>query len=73
MPPDTPAPLLGHSEQRTPRLNYVEITLCDACLDGQGGECHVPGCGLWMACAPDIPIRDKAHDVTPYREGPVPF
>lgn len=45
------------------RLNYVEIVLCDACLDGVGGECHVPGCALWMSTAPDVPIRDHAKDV----------
>lgn len=27
-----------------PRLNIVTLTLCDLCLDGKGGECHVPGC-----------------------------
>lgn len=48
-----------------PQLNYVEIVLCDLCLDGAGGECHVPGCALWMSRAPDIPIRDRTQDVAP--------
>lgn len=42
-----------------PGLNHVELTICDACLDGVGDECHTPGCALWMSRAPDIPIRDK--------------
>lgn len=37
----------------------VTLDLCNACLDGVGGECHTPGCALWMSQAPDISIRDK--------------
>lgn len=45
-------------------LNIVTATICDACLDGAGGECHVPGCLLWMSQAPDVPIRDRCDAVT---------
>jgi hypothetical protein len=46
-----------------PKLNIVSgIYLCDACLDGVGGECHTPGCALWISRAPDIPIREKVVD-----------
>lgn len=44
-------------------LNYVEIVLCNLCLNGKGGECHVPGCALWMSTAPDVPIREKAERI----------
>ena len=39
----------------------VVVTLCDRCLDGEGGECHTPGCALWMNRAPDVPIRSKVE------------
>ena len=39
-------------------LNTISnVQICDACLDGAGGECHTPGCILWINRAPDIPIR----------------
>lgn len=28
------------------------LTICELCLDGEGGECHVPGCAFWMDDAP---------------------
>ena len=44
-------------------LNLVSgIQICDACLDGVGGECHTPGCVLWINRAPDIPIRKMILD-----------
>ena len=42
-------------------LETVTLTLCNACLDGKGGECHTPGCALWMNRAPDVSIRDKVR------------
>jgi hypothetical protein len=29
-------------------LKKIEITICQACLDGVGSECHTPGCALWL-------------------------
>lgn len=43
------------------RLERVALTVCSRCLDGEGGECHTPGCALWMNRAPDVSIRDKAE------------
>ena len=40
-----------------PTLHRVELTLCSLCLDGAGGECHVPGCALWINRAPDLSLR----------------
>lgn len=52
-------------EQAAP--SYVEIPvrmmtipICDLCLNGAGGECHVPGCGFFLNRAPDIPLRSAA-------------
>lgn len=45
------------------KLNRVTMTLCDKCLDGDGGECFVPGCSLWMVSAPDINLRERIVDL----------
>lgn len=29
------------------------LTVCSLCLNGAGGECHMPGCVFWMCPAPD--------------------
>jgi hypothetical protein len=34
----------------------VTLTLCELCISGAGGECHVPGCSLYGNRAPDIPL-----------------
>lgn len=41
-------------------LYRVTLTLCELCLDGKGGECHTPGCALWMNRSPDVPLRFNA-------------
>ena len=35
-------------------LNQVTLYICDDCMDGAGGECHMPGCAFWMNRAPDV-------------------
>jgi hypothetical protein len=40
------------------QLRRVTLNLCEPCINGEGGECHTPGCALWMHSAPDIPILD---------------
>ena len=42
-----------------PHLVHVrgEFTICSACLDGEGGECHTPVCVLWLMRAPDLSLR----------------
>jgi len=44
-------------------LQRCSIYLCSRCLDGEGGECHTPGCALWMNRAPDVPIRSRIESV----------
>jgi hypothetical protein len=38
-------------------VRLVQLWLCDPCLDGMGGQCHTPGCALWINRAPDLPLR----------------
>lgn len=51
-----------------PKVHTVEIRLCDLCLAGAGGECHVPGCALWLRRAPDLAL-DPATDYRALPEG----
>ena len=44
------------SRQDDEHLNYVGLMVCDYCMDGDGGECHVPGCIFWMCDAPELPL-----------------
>ncbi len=46
-------------------LVRVTLVLCSRCLAGEGGECHVPGCALWMNRAPDVPIANKCESFIP--------
>lgn len=32
------------------------LSVCWYCQQGSGGECHTPGCSLYMNRAPDIPL-----------------
>ena len=50
------------------RLREVTLTLCEACIEGAGGECHTPGCALWMNRAPDVPIQQAAYEPSPASE-----
>ncbi len=34
-----------------PSVVRIEIAICTLCLNGAGGECHVPGCWFWMCPA----------------------
>lgn len=40
-------------------VRRVTLWLCDLCLDGAGGQCHTPGCALWINRAPDLPLRNS--------------
>ena len=40
-------------------VHLVHLYLCDPCLDGAGGECHTPGCSLWMHLALTQPVRES--------------
>jgi len=51
-----------------PTLERVTLTMCSLCLDGKGGECHTPGCALWMNRAPDVTLRSKIEAPAPVGE-----
>jgi hypothetical protein len=55
--PRPAATLEGDPRMSDPRLNLVKLVLCDPCLDGKGGECHSPGCCLFLNRAPDLSLR----------------
>jgi hypothetical protein len=39
-----------------PVVRSYRIRLCDLCIAGAGGECHVPGCAMFLNRAPDVPL-----------------
>lgn len=45
-----------------PKVFRVAVSICELCLAGVGGECHVPGCAMFLQDAPDSPL---AHEVLP--------
>ena len=44
-------------------IRLVAISLCSLCLEGKGGECHVPGCALFINRAPDLPVDARLYNV----------
>lgn len=44
------------------KLKTIKITICEACLKGEGEECHTPGCALFLHSV-DIPIISELYDV----------
>lgn len=40
------------------RVRWYAVYLCDLCVNGAGGECHVPGCALWIRRAPELALWD---------------
>lgn len=40
-------------------VRRVTLLVCELCLAGDGGECHVPGCAFWMRRAPDKPLAGE--------------
>jgi hypothetical protein len=58
-PQPPPAPGIEVTHDPEVAVRFVQLWLCDPCLDGMGGECHTPGCALWLNRAPDIQLRDS--------------
>lgn len=50
------------------KLKRVEITICEACLDGEGDECHTPGCALYLHSV-DLPIAPEMYKVIDEYDG----
>lgn len=45
------------------KIKEVKIWLCEACLNGEGQECHTPGCALWIHNSPGLPIAPELYEV----------
>jgi hypothetical protein len=40
----------------------LRVTVCELCVQGAGGICHVPGCAFWMRLAPPEGCLDLRDD-----------
>lgn len=65
---------LDLDEQEFAPVHVVQLQLCDPCIDGEGDECHTPGCSLWLNRPPDIGLRDNPSVTitTPAEPQPAP-
>lgn len=46
------------------KLKKVEIILCEDCLNGEGVQCHTPGCALFLHHVPGpMPIMPELYRV----------
>lgn len=50
-------------------IKRVIIDLCDGCLNGDGEECHTPGCALFLHSSPGHSIAPELYCVLPDAEG----
>lgn len=55
-------PSRKYSSTEEPKLRRIVVVICDLCLSGAGGECHVPGCILWLNRAPDMPLHPELYE-----------
>ena len=58
------------------KIKKIEIWLCEACLNGEGKECHTPGCALFLHDSPGHPIIPELYEVLEEyeeKEGDLPF
>lgn len=44
------------------KLKLVKMWICQGCLDGDGDECHTPGCSLFLHKV-DLPIAPELYEV----------
>jgi len=51
------------------KIKRIEIRICEACLNGEGQECHTPGCALWLHKV-DLPIDPGLYRVLDEYEEP---
>jgi hypothetical protein len=53
------------------KLKLVRMWICQACLDGDGDECHTPGCALYLHSV-DLPIAPELYKVLAEADEMVP-
>ena len=51
------------------KLKQIKITICEACLNGEGQECHTPECAMFLH-AVGLPIHPEMYEVLQEREAP---
>jgi len=51
------------------KLKWIKIIICEACLYGEGEECHTPGCALFLHSV-DLPIHPEMYEVLDEWEEP---
>jgi hypothetical protein len=44
------------------KLLTIEIRICEACLNGEGRECHTPGCAYFLHEV-DLPVMPGLYKV----------
>ena len=44
-------------------IKIVQIPLCNYCLDGEGDECHTPGCALFLHNSPGHSIAKELYKI----------
>ena len=44
------------------KLKRIKIIICEACLKGEGEECHTPGCAFFLHSI-DLPIHPEMYEV----------
>ena len=52
--------MTAHAE---PEVLEIAIRVCRPCLDGAGGQCHTPGCALWLHDMDTLPIARELYEV----------
>ena len=57
-----------HVREWMEQARLHEIYLCRYCISGAGGECHSPGCALFLNRAPDIPVTEPMCRLLPAEE-----
>jgi hypothetical protein len=45
------------------KVHTVKTTICEACLRGEGDECHTPGCVLWLHNSPGHPLIPEFYEI----------
>lgn len=41
------------------KVRRVTVYICELCIAGAGGECHTPGCVLWLNRGPDLALHPE--------------
>lgn len=50
------------NRERHMKLKLVQMWICQGCLDGDGDECHTPGCAMYLHSV-DLPIAPELYEV----------